>query len=182
MNEEYLIIKDRELIELIKKLVVRMGVNHEDLIKLAIRSFLEQVERREVERKFYDLLEKVERMSIAPSTSFSLTVVSEYLKELSTLKERMREMRELKEKANVIETLGYVELDEQKLRKLKRVIIRYCDTVVFKNDVKEETLNESVIRIYGVNKIIAPKRLHAIIATKAKICGRICEQKETQGD
>lgn len=175
MNE--LVIKDKEILEIAQKLSYKLGTSIENVIRLALRCFIDHIEEREITKSYTQLIEEIERMSATPS--FSVTVIQEYLKKLANLKEKIKELNEIN-KAKVIEGIGVVEFNANTLHKMGKIVIRYCDKVIFHNDVEIKLLDQYVLKIIGVNVIKAPRKLHPVLLTKTKLCGKICDLKEEE--
>jgi len=165
-------IEDPILVNELRKVASSMELSIEEIVVLSVRAFIAQVELELLERKYYELLEKIERMSLSLTTCSS-AVIREYLKQLSEIKQRIEEHKRTIKEAKIIEGLREVELGSEELRKLGKIIIRSCNTVKFKKDINPELLDSTVVGIYGVNVIKAPHNLYSILLSKAKMCGKI---------
>lgn len=172
MSEIVIKIKDQLLASELRSVASQMGLSIDEVVTLAIRAFLTRAELELLERKYYELLEKVERMSLSLTTCSS-AVIREYLKQLSEVKHRIEKHRRMLREAKTIEGLREVELGRKELEELGKLVLKSCDVVVFKDDIDPELLDSAVVGIYGVNTIKAPRSLYSVILSKAKLCGKV---------
>jgi len=172
MSEVVVKIKDPELANELMRTASRMELSVEEIVTLAVRTFLAQVELELLEKRYYELLEKIEKMSLS-LTTYSSAIINEYLKQLSEVKQKVEERRRILREAKVIEGLKEVKLGEKELKELGKLILKGCDVVVFKDDVSPELLSTTVVGIYGVRTIRAPRSLYSTLLLKAKLCGSI---------
>ncbi|RLE74664.1 MAG: hypothetical protein DRJ56_07050 [Thermoprotei archaeon] len=172
MSEAVIKVKDRELAEVVRRVAERMGLTPEDVVALAVRTFIAEAEAEALERRYYELLERVERMSMSP-TSYSSIAVQECLRRLSELKRVLEERRRVLRGATVIERLGEVTLSARELERMGKVVIRGCGVVTFEDDVTPELIEERVAAVVGVGVVRAPRRAYHALLPKCRLCGRV---------
>lgn len=78
--------------------------------------------------------------------------------------------------------IGVLILSKADLEKMNTVTIGGCKTLIFKDDVDEETLNKHINQIRGCGTVVAPESILPNVLSKASGCNVITSQRDRYVD